>query len=101
MKPRALDQHPDLGPGAAESDYPPAGAHTPREHREIEHQRGIGEDQLGEIDDHIALRADRSDQRGAARALRAPVLVAATAKYRRLVIKDDDSPAKLLKMARA
>jgi metal-sulfur cluster biosynthetic enzyme len=100
VEPCPLDQHPDLGPRAAELHHAAASADATGQHREVEHQRCIREHQPAQIDDHIRLRADRSDQRGTATALGAPILVAADAEYGRLVIELDDSPAKLLKPAR-
>jgi hypothetical protein len=59
MDTQELDQGADLRLGAAQRDRAAAGPQAPGEDRQVEHQRGIGEDQLGEIDDDIGLRADR------------------------------------------
>jgi hypothetical protein len=66
------------------------GPQPPGQDREIEHQRGVGEDQLAEVDGHIGLRADRAGQRPPAGSLRTTVLVAAAAQDGGLVVKVDD-----------
>jgi hypothetical protein len=55
-----LDQRSDLRLGTAQADLAIAGAKPAREQREIDHQRDIGEDEFGEIDVHVGLRAQRS-----------------------------------------
>ena len=52
-----LDQRANLRLGPTQQDRAPVRAQPPRQHREIEHQRGISEGQLREINDHIGLRA--------------------------------------------
>ena len=90
MQPDRLDQDLNLGLGTDEVDRPPVLAQPTRDHREVEHQRRIGEHQIAEVDDQIRLGADRARQGLPPRALRASILVAATAKSRRLVIEVDD-----------
>jgi hypothetical protein len=75
------------------------GTQAPGQHREVEHQRRVGEHELAEIDDHIRLGTDRSRQRLPADALRVAVLVTPAAERGWLVIEVDD-PANLLKAAR-
>ena len=96
MKPEHLDQGADLGLGAADTDRPAVRPQPPSQDGEVEHQRGVGEHQLGEIDDDVGLRAYRSGQRGAANSLSVAVLIAMTAEGRRLVVEVNDS-LKLLK----
>jgi hypothetical protein len=85
-----LDHRPDLGLGAPQQDRPPTHAQTSSEHREIQHQRGVGEDELAQIDDDVILGGERAGERRAPAALRRPVLVAATAQDRGLVLEVDD-----------
>ena len=62
VQPDDLDQLPDLGLGAVQAHEPAVRAQPAGEHREIEHQREVGEDELGQIDDHIGLGAQGARQ---------------------------------------
>jgi hypothetical protein len=95
MEPEHLDQGADLGLGAADTDRPAVRSQPASQEGEVEHQRGIGEHQLGEIDDDIGLRADGSGQRGPPESLGVAVLVATAAEGRRLVVEVND-PRNLL-----
>jgi hypothetical protein len=95
MEPEHLDQGADLGLGAAHTDRPAVCPQPPSQEGEVEHQRGVGEHQLGEIDDDVGLRADRTRQRGTPKSLRIAVLIAAAAEGRRLVVEVND-PRNLL-----
>ena len=90
MKADDLDHRPDLGLGATQQDLPPTHAQTSSEHREVQHQRGVGEDELGQIDDDVVLGGERPSERGAPAPLCRPVLVAAAAQDRGLVLEVDD-----------
>ncbi len=90
MQPEHLDQSADLGLGAADTDRPAVRPQPPSQDGEVEHQRGVGEHQLAEIDDHVGLGADRSGQRGASKSLRIAVLIATAAEGRRLVVEVND-----------
>lgn len=90
MQPDDLDQGSDLGLGSAQSECASVSPEATGQHREIEHQRRVGERQLAEIDDHIGLSANRPRQSLTARSLRAAVLIALAAQGRRLVIEVDD-----------
>jgi hypothetical protein len=90
VKPHELDQRANLGLGAPEADRAVLGAEATSEHREIDHQRCVGERKLMEVDDHIRLGANRSRERLAPAALRAAVLVASAPQPRGLVIELDD-----------
>jgi metal-sulfur cluster biosynthetic enzyme len=85
-----FDQRLDLRLRANQQHRPAVVAQPPRDHREVEHQRGVSERQLAQIDDYVRLGVDRTRQGLSPRPLRAPVLVAAAAKCRRLVIEVDD-----------
>jgi metal-sulfur cluster biosynthetic enzyme len=86
-----LDQGPDLRLGSAQKDRAPVRAKPAGQHRQVEHQRRVGERQLGQIHDHIGLRAERARQRAAPIALGAAVLISSAAQDRRLVTEVDDS----------
>ena len=85
-----LDHRADLGLRASQQNRSAADPQAPGEHREVEHQRCIGEHQLAEIDDHVGLGTQRASQRGSPASLRGPILVAAATEDRRLVIEVDD-----------
>ena len=55
-----LYQCPDLRLGAAQQDRAPPGPQPAREHRKVQHQRGIREHELREVDDHVRLSANRA-----------------------------------------
>jgi hypothetical protein len=95
IEPEQLDQGADLGLGAAHTDRPAVRPQPPSQEGEVEHQRGVGEYQLGEIDDDVGLRADRTRQRGTPKSLGIAVLIAAAAEGRRLVVEVND-PRNLL-----
>jgi hypothetical protein len=50
-----LDQRPNLRLGSTQQDRAPVRAQPSRQHREVEHQRGVCKRQFREIDDHIGL----------------------------------------------
>jgi hypothetical protein len=54
-------------------------AQTPSDHREVEHERGIREDELGEVDDDVRGGLQRLRERPPAQRLRGAILVAAAA----------------------
>ena len=54
---------------------PALGAQPLREHREVEHQRRVGETQTREVDPQVAGRVQRRGQGSAAQAARRPVLI--------------------------
>jgi hypothetical protein len=91
VEPDDLDELLDLGLRAAQADEPAVCAQAAGEHREVEHERQVGEHELGEVDDHIGLRAQGTGQGAAARSLGGSVLVADAAKPGGSVIEDDDS----------
>ncbi len=75
MQPHRLDEGEDLGLGSPEAKRPAADSQSPRDHRQVKHQRSIGEHELGEVDDDVGLCADRADERLAATTLRRPVFI--------------------------
>jgi hypothetical protein len=90
MQPHPLDQRPDLRLGAAQQDRPPVGAEATGEDGDVEHQRGIGEDQLGQVDDDVCLGPDGPGQGRTPEALRVAVLITAATQRGRLVIEVND-----------
>lgn len=85
-----LDQGANLGLCPADKHLESLHSQAARQDGEVQHQRGIGEHELGEIDDHITLGADRPGQRPPAPPLGVAVLIAAAAEGGRLVIEVDD-----------
>jgi hypothetical protein len=90
VEPDQLDQRVDLRLGAAQADLAPLRPQTTREHREVDHQRRIGERELAQVDDHISFGLDRTRQRPPPAALRASILVTSAPQRRGLVIEIDD-----------
>ena len=100
MKPDELDQRSDLRLRAPDQDLPSPHAQTARQYGEIQHQRGVSERQVAEIDHDVGLRANRAGQRAATDSLGRPVLVAGAPKRCGVFIEADD-PGKLPKCRRA
>jgi hypothetical protein len=90
VKAHHLDQRSDLGLRAGEEDRPSPRAKPPGEHGQIQHQRRVGEHQLGEIHDNIRLRGDGLGEGPPPDPLRYAVLVSRAAKDRRMFIEADD-----------
>jgi hypothetical protein len=86
-----LDHGPHLRLRPAEAQRATLNAESLGENAQIEHQRRVGERQLAEIDDHVALCLDRPREGPSSRTLRRPVLVSLTAQDRGDVIELDDS----------
>jgi hypothetical protein len=90
MESHQLDQRPDLGLGAPQQDGPAVGPEATSQDGDVEHQRGVGEDELGQVDDDVGLGPDGADQSRPPGPLRVSVLVSAAAEGGRLVIEVDD-----------
>jgi hypothetical protein len=91
VKSDQFDQGSDVGLCAAQEQRPAAYAQAPRQHRQVEHQRGVGEHKLGQVDDYVRARSDRTHERLSPASLGGPVLVAAAAQNPRLFIEIDDA----------
>ena len=89
MEPDELDQPRDLGLGAAEAERATAAAESAGDHRQVEHQRCVSENEFGEVNDHIGLHPNRSRESGAPASLRRSILVAPAPQRGRLVIEVD------------
>jgi hypothetical protein len=71
---------------------------TPSQHRQVNHQRRVGEYQLAHVDDHVAVSLDRPCECPPAIPLGRSVLVSSTAQHCGGVIEFDD-PGNLQKIA--
>jgi len=91
VQPDHLDQRPDLRLGAAQQDRASVGPQAPGDHRQIEHQRRVREDEFAEVNDDVSLRANRSREGLAPASLRRPILVSPASQGRRLVIEINDA----------
>jgi len=85
MEPNQLDQVHDLGFGAPQQDAAPPAPQTVGEHRQVDHQRGVGKVQIAQIYDHIRLSAECEHQSPPAKALGTPILIPGTEQHRRVV----------------
>jgi hypothetical protein len=85
-----LDQPTDLGLRPTDQQGTAAHAQAASEHGQVQHQRGVSEDELAEVDYDIGLRTDRADESLAPATLSGPVLISAAAQNRRFVIEVDD-----------
>ena len=94
MQPDVLDEHRDVGLCAAQRQLEAGLAQAPRDHHEVEHQRGVGERQPGEIDDDIRGRAQRLRQRLTPPRLRRTILIPIAPQRRRIVLVRDDGSSK-------
>jgi metal-sulfur cluster biosynthetic enzyme len=86
----SLDELPHLRLRAADVQRRAGGAQAPGEHRDVQHERRVGEGELREIDDHIGPGHERPREGAAATRLRRPHLVAAAAQDGRVVVEVDD-----------
>jgi hypothetical protein len=85
-----LDQMHDLWLRTLQEQPPFTAAQAIREHRQVDHQCRIGEHQVTQIDEHVALSAEREHERPSAKALRTPILVPGAKQHRRVVGELDD-----------
>jgi hypothetical protein len=90
VEPDDLDESPDLGLRAAQEEHALADAQAAREHRQVEHQRGVGVHQAGEIDDDIAIGADGAREGAPPDSLCRPVLVPNADESRSVFVVRDD-----------
>jgi hypothetical protein len=90
MEPHQLDQRPDLGLGSEQENGPAVGAEPASQDSNVQHQRGVGEHELGQVDDDIGLSPDGPGQRGPPEPLGVAILITAAAQSGRFVIEVDD-----------
>ena len=75
VEPDEPDQRPHLRLRRPQQQRAPLGAEALGEHGEVDHQRRVGEAQLGQIHADVARRVQRRGQRAPAQAGRRPVLI--------------------------
>jgi hypothetical protein len=85
-----LDEMHDLRLSALQKQPPFTATQAIREHRQVDHQRRIGKYEVTQIDEHIALCAEREHERASAQTLCAPILVPGAKQHRRVVGELDD-----------
>ena len=90
MEPDELDQPLDLRLRAAQEQHAPPSSKPAGEHRQVEHQRGVGEHEIAEVDDQVSVSPERTNHRPTAEALSCPVLVSRAPQNGRLVRELDD-----------
>lgn len=97
MQTDLLDHRSHGGPRIAQPKRAPVRTQATSQDGQVEHQRRVAEHEVGEIDDDIPAGLDGAGERPPAVALCRPILVAATAQYRGVVIELDD-PGNLHKL---
>jgi hypothetical protein len=90
MQTDGLDQRADVRLRVREPQRHPAGAQALRQARQIDHQRGIGERQPGQVDDDVPRRGQGRRERTAAAAARRPVLIPLDSEDGQLCVEGDD-----------
>ena len=89
--PTYLDEHADVRLRAAQRQHAAGLAQAPRDHREVEHQRRVGERELGEVDIDVRGRASAPATSAWRRSdLRRAVLVPAAPQQSGVVVVGDD-----------
>jgi hypothetical protein len=94
-----FDQRTDVRLGMREPERLALRAQPLGEAREVDHQRRVGEAEVGEVDDDVAGRGQRGREGPPAAAARDPVLVPLDPQDRELFVERDD-PGKLLRTTR-
>jgi hypothetical protein len=74
-----LDHAPDLGLRAADAQQSPGPAQAPRDDRQVQEERAVGEGQLAQVDDEVALDGKSAGEGPAAPPPRRNVLVSRAA----------------------
>ena len=85
-----LDEPLDLRLGAAHEQLMADRAQPARDHRQVDDQRCVGEDEAREVDEHVGLDLEGARERTATAALRRAVLVAGYDENCRLLVERDD-----------
>jgi hypothetical protein len=91
MQSDQLDQRQDLRLRSTQQDRAVADPQAARKHRQVEHQRRVGEDELAQVHDDVRLGPERPTQSATSPALSGAVLIANAPEDRRVVSKLDDS----------
>jgi hypothetical protein len=79
VQPDHLDDAPDLGLWAADANEPPGPAQAPRDDCDVEQERAVGEGQVAQVDNEVALGRQSAREGSAAPPPRRDVLVARAA----------------------
>jgi hypothetical protein len=79
VQPDDLDDAPDLRLRAADAQQLPGPAQAPRDDREVQQERAVGERQLAQVDDEVALDGKSAGESPAAPPPRRDVLVSRAA----------------------
>lgn len=90
MQPEVLDHGHDLRLGADQPERAAPAAQAARDHRQIRHQRAVGEHQFAEVDDDILVRAQGPNEGLSAEALGVAVFITRTPEDWRAVAEFDD-----------
>jgi metal-sulfur cluster biosynthetic enzyme len=85
-----LDEPLDVRLGAAQRHAAPGLAKAARDHREVDHQRRVGERQVRQVNQQIAVDRERSRQRSAPQRLGRAVLIPRARQDRRVFAERDD-----------
>jgi hypothetical protein len=85
-----LDDMHDLRLGALEQQRAATATKSMREHRQVEHQRRVREDEAAHVNRDVILGAEGTRERSSPQALRAPILVSDAEKQRRAFDEIDD-----------
>ena len=99
MEPDRLDQRADVGLRAAEPQSAALRAQALCETCEVDHQRRVGEAELGEVDDHVARGLQRGGQGATSASTGRAVLVPRDPEDRQLLVEVND-PGKLIHTSR-
>jgi hypothetical protein len=95
MQADGLDQRADVRLGAAQPQGPALGTQPLRQAGQIDHHRGVGEVELGEVDDDVTGRLQRRGQGAPAASTGRAVFVPRDPQDRKLLVKVND-PGKLI-----
>ena len=76
METNELNQVLDLRLGPVQEQLAVPATQSIREHRQIHHQRGIGEIEVAQVDENIGLSSESEHQSSPTKALGTPILVA-------------------------
>jgi len=91
VEPDLLDDRLDDRLRVAQAKNASMDPQPPGQNGEVEHQGGVTEGKLGQVNDHVGARVDGPRKSAAPVPLRGPILVSSTAQYRAGVIELDDS----------
>ena len=90
MQPHLLDDGLHGWLGVMQAQSAAVDPQAPGQNREIEHQRGVAEGQLGQVDDHVRAHLDGPGKGTAPVPLGGPILISSTTQDRGGVIEFDD-----------